>query len=261
MIELPVVPDSLSEIGQWILWAAEFVPGKDAAQKIPYSAQTRRRASTTNPRDWSSFSHCASVWRRCVWEYSGVGFVFSRADPYCGVDLDDCLDDAGNPKRWARPILERFADTYMEISPGGRGIKIWAKAALEKAVVEPAGDGSIEIYSWGRYFTVTGRRWRGAPFEIEDHQADVTEMVQRLARPHVSYETNGHWTANPQADGTIPDGRRHPFLVSLAGTLRRRHLLPNIIEATLHMVNREMCKPPKPDQEISRIARDCLKWQ
>ena len=49
--------------------------------------------------------------------------------------------------------------------------------------------------------------------------------------------------------------------MSLAGTLRRRHLLPNIIEATLHMVNQQMCKPPKLDDEISRIVKDALKWQ
>ena len=137
--------------------------------------------------------------------------MFSPDDPFAGIDLDDCLDDAGNPKPWARTVLERFADTYMEISPSGCGIKIWCKATLGKAIVEAVSDGSIEMYDRGRYFCVTGQAFRGAPLEIEDHQADVTELVQRLARPHVSYETNGHWSANPQADGTIPDGRRHRF--------------------------------------------------
>jgi len=60
---IPTVPDSLGELDQWILWSAEFVEGKSEAQKIPYSPRTQRRASTINPRDWSSFSHCASVWR------------------------------------------------------------------------------------------------------------------------------------------------------------------------------------------------------
>jgi primase-polymerase (primpol)-like protein len=258
---IPTVPDSLSELDQWILWSAEFVEGKNEAQKIPYSARTRRKASTTNPRDWSSFSHCAAVWQRCPWEYSGLGFVFSPDDPFAGIDLDDCLDDAGNLKPWARTVLERFSDTYMEVSPSGCGIKIWCKATLGKAIVEAVSDGSIELYDRGRYFCVTGQAFRGAPLEIEDHQADVTELFQRLTRSHVSYEANRHWSTNPQADGTIPDGRRHPFLVSLAGTLRRRHLLPDIIEATLHMVNREMCKPPKRDDEISKIVKDALKWQ
>jgi hypothetical protein len=270
MIELPVVPDSLGELSQWILWSYEFVPDKDDAQKIPYSARTRRKASTTNPRDWSSFSYCASVWRAYPWNYSGLGFVFTKDDPFCGIDLDDCLDDAGNPKPWAQPIVERFANTYMEVSPGGRGIKIWAKAALEKAMVEPAGDGSIEMYSWGRYFCVTGRRWRNAALEIEGHQAAVQELFQRLARPRTgSYDTNGThpargaWPVNPAADGLIHKNDRHHFLVSLAGTLRRRHVLPEIIESCLVQVNQKMLEQPTPytPQDIRKIVEDAIQWQ
>jgi len=273
---IPDVPDSLGELDQWILWSAEFVGGKSEAQKIPYSPRTQRRASTINPRDWSSFSHCVAVWQRCPWEYSGLDFVFSRADPFCGVDLDDCLDDAKNPKPWARPILERFSDTYMEVSPSGCGIKIWCKATLGKAMVEAVSDGSIEIYSWGRYFTVTGERWRGAPLEIEDHTADVAELVQRLTRPpNVTYESNrsydtngpnlarGTWPVNPAADGLIHKNDRHHFLVSLAGTLRRRHLLPEIIESCLLQVNQKMLEQPTPytPQDIRKIVEDALEWR
>jgi primase-polymerase (primpol)-like protein len=110
-MQIPTVPDSLGELDQWILWSAEFVEGKNEARKIPYSAQTRRKASTTNPRDWSSFSHCAAGWQRWPWEYSGLGFVFNPGDPFAGIDLDDCLDDVGNPKPWARAdprALQRY---------------------------------------------------------------------------------------------------------------------------------------------------------
>jgi hypothetical protein len=65
---------------------------------------------------------------------------------------------------------------------------------------------------------------------------------------------------NPDAHSRIPEGQRHTFLVSLAGTMRKRGLLPNIIEATLLMVNAQMCQPPKPEQEISKIARDSTSW-
>ena len=51
-------------------------------------------------------------------------------------------------------MLERFADTYIEVSPSGQGLKMWARGALPanlpKVVV---GSGGIEMYDRSRYFT------------------------------------------------------------------------------------------------------------
>jgi primase-polymerase (primpol)-like protein len=256
----PCLPKSLAELTRFLLWDAEFTT-EGKARKVPYRLDGRRRASTTDPRDWGSFEDACKAWRQRPW-FSGLGFVFHHMDGLVGLDLDGCLDKAGAPKEWIQPVLQRFYDTYCERSVGGEGLHVFAKGRLEKAIVAPVADGQIEMYSTGRFFCLTGDRWRDCPLEVEDHREDVRELFQRLSRPSgVSYETNGNWSVNPDSNGTIPEGQRHPFLVSLAGTLRRRHLLPNIIEATLHMVNREMCQPPKPDEEVSRIARDALKWQ
>src|SRR5450755_1713925 len=51
---------------------------------------------------------------------------FFTSRPILGIDLDKCLDADGRLKPCAQPIMERFADSYAEISPSGRGIKIWA---------------------------------------------------------------------------------------------------------------------------------------
>jgi primase-polymerase (primpol)-like protein len=263
---IPDVPDSLGELDQWILWAYEFVPGKDEAQKIPYSARTRRKCDHTDSHVWASFSYCCSVYRRFPFDFSGLGFEFTASDPHCGVDLDDCLDVDRNPKPWARPILERFADTYMEVSPSNDGIKVFCKGEVPKGIHVPVHDGAIGLYSSGRFFAVTGNRWRNAPLEIEDHSADVRELFRRL---NVSYETNGNhpgagkWAINPDVNGSIPKGQRHDFLVSLAGTLHRRRLFPEIIETCLLQVNEKMCDPPRPytDDEIRKIVKDSLTWQ
>lgn len=45
-------------------------------------------------------------------------------------DLDDCLDLEGNLKLWARGVVERFSDSYIEISPSGHGLKIWLRGEL-----------------------------------------------------------------------------------------------------------------------------------
>ena len=62
----------------------------------------------------------------------GVGLVL--AGGYCGIDLDNVLDEAGNLMQWARKIVERL-DTYSEISPSGRGLHLilFSDELLEEA--------------------------------------------------------------------------------------------------------------------------------
>jgi putative DNA primase/helicase len=162
------VPDDLAERDQWVLWRHEDRDGRST--KVPYQVGGRR-ASSTDPKTWASFEIAANEWRCASNRYAGLGFVFSSSDPFCGIDLDDALDPAGKPKPWAQALVERFCDTYMEISPSGSGVKIWVggnvPANLGGARV---GDGQIEIYDHARYFAVTGHAFRGAPLEIEDHK-------------------------------------------------------------------------------------------
>jgi len=124
----------------------------------------------------------------------------------------DSLDDEGKVKPWAQGIVERFSDSYMEISPSGRGLKIWARGRLPQNLPGArVGDGQIEIYDHGRYFTVTGRALRGAPLEIEDHQADLDALYNRLTK-----KNKKRWNLEPLEGGRIPYGRQHNTLVSIA---------------------------------------------
>jgi DNA-binding CsgD family transcriptional regulator len=54
----------------------------------------------------------------------------------------------------------------------------------------------------------------------------------------------------------IPQGKRHPTLVSLAGTMRKRGMTAQEIEAALLVVNAERCAPPLPAAQVHDIAID-----
>ncbi len=116
-----IIPDDLRERDQWVLWRYESRSG--ATAKVP-NQPGKLRASSTDPRSWSSL---AAVERELLcnpgW-YEGPGFVFSASDPFCGIDLDDCLDAAGNVKVWAQGIVGQLTDSYTEVSPSGTGLKI-----------------------------------------------------------------------------------------------------------------------------------------
>jgi putative DNA primase/helicase len=247
------VPDDLSERDQWVLWRFEDRNGRPT--KVPYQVGGRR-ASSTDPKTWASFEDVTKEWRKSDGWYSGLGFVFSALDPFCGIDLDDSLDLSGNLKPWAQGIVERFSDSYMETSPSGAGLKIWVRGTVPANLGgAKVGDGQIEIYDHARYFAVTGRRFREAPLEIEHHAADVHSLYERLTK-----RTKGSWTLQPLDGGRIPVGQQHNTLISIAGTLHRRRVCDEAIEACLQAINARQCERPGSPENIARIVRSSRRW-
>lgn len=254
---LPRPPDDLTELDQWVLWRYELVG--ERLTKVPFSINLRR-ASSTNAADWGTFEDvCAALHRNAdSFRNGGFGFVFSRADPFAGIDLDNCLGPEGVLKPWAAGIVERFSDTYMEVSPSGTGLKIWARGAIPANLggVSVVGNGSIELYDHSRYFAVTCRRFRGAPLEIAEHSSDLQALYERLTKR----QTRGSWPLQPASDGRIPYGRQHSTLVSIAGTLRARRVCDEAILQCLLAVNQYQCEKPGPRVNIERIVRSTRAW-
>jgi putative DNA primase/helicase len=150
------LPADLTELHQWVVWRYEERGGKPT--KVPVQPGRSSRASTTNPRTWSSY---ADACRALVsTEIDGIGFVFSKDDPFCGVDLDDCIaeDDTIHPA--ALDIVHRL-DSYTEISPSGRGLHIICRAEVPEGgpcrTSKTPWGGKFENYDRGRFFCVTGR--------------------------------------------------------------------------------------------------------
>jgi hypothetical protein len=247
------VPDDLRERDQWVLWRYEERNGRTT--KISYQAR-HQRASSTDARTWASFEDVMDEWRRAPNRYAGPGYVFSTNDPFCGIDLDDALDARGRTKPWAVGIVERFADTYMEISPSGTGLKIWVRGSIRANLAGVrVGDGQIEIYNHARYFAVTGRVFQAAPMEIEDHSADLRALYDHPTRHKV-----GRWTLQPLRGGRIPYGQQHNTLVSIAGTLRARLVCDEAIEACLQIINAQQCERSGPPENVARIVHSSRRW-
>src|SRR4026207_1519164 len=82
------VPDSLAELGQWIIWRYERRDGKRT--KVPYQINGSL-ASSTAPRPWCSGDEARKALQDHPKRWSGIGFVFSPGDPFFGIDLDHCL--------------------------------------------------------------------------------------------------------------------------------------------------------------------------
>lgn len=155
------VPAQLRARERWV---------RRSADKIPLRADTGRAASSTDPSTWTTYAAAARS------SYgTGLGYVLADGDDVVVLDLDHALVD-GEPKPWAREILDACPTTFAEVSPSGTGLHIWGRGRLERGRRIRRSDGAaIEAYSSGRYIAL-GHRYDQAPLKL----ADLTDVLDSL---------------------------------------------------------------------------------
>ncbi|MCD6297334.1 MAG: DUF3987 domain-containing protein [Deltaproteobacteria bacterium] len=192
-INIKKIPSEITKFSHWILWKS--VPKGNGITKIPFSV-AGGQGKTNDPSTWTSFEKALSRYK--AGEFSGIGFVFSKDDPFCGVDLDHCRNpETGEIEPWAWEIIKSF-QSYTEISPSGSGIHIICKGQLPRGGRKR---GDIEIYDRGRYFTVTGDCFDGTPQEINPAQ----EAINGLLSNHFTKETPPQACASYSSPGPSLD--------------------------------------------------------
>jgi putative DNA primase/helicase len=170
-------PQELLVLRHWVIWRYEARPGKEKPAKRPYTPGTGRPARIDVPATWGTWPQALARYQHGGW--NGLGFVFTAADPYSGVDLDACRDpQTGEVVPWAWEIVGNLA-SYIEVSPSGRGLHILVKAELPDHSGRK--HGAVEIYDHQRYFAVTGEHLAGTPATIEERQAQVEALYATLA--------------------------------------------------------------------------------
>lgn len=169
------IPDELRQYKQWILWRLEDV-GSSKPTKVPYTRNSTT-ASVTNPDDWCSFDDACLAYS--YGDYSGIGFVFTEFDPFAFIDLDDPENDQEIVNRQVK-IFKEF-DSYSEVSPSGKGLHIIIKGNIPQGRRRAA----IEIYSSGRYATMTGKVYNNKPV-VDKH--DLLNMLfdQMKGKPSIT---------------------------------------------------------------------------
>ncbi|MDO8910697.1 MAG: hypothetical protein Q8N10_00965 [Phenylobacterium sp.] len=122
-----------------------------------------RAANVSDPSTWSAFEAALSAYT--AGGFAGVGFVLDGKPVtddglvVAGVDLDK-VDDSQEASDRACDIVRDF-DAYTERSPSGHGLRIFC---LAKPLAVGVSRDGIELYTSGRYLTVTGH-------VLEDHDA------------------------------------------------------------------------------------------
>jgi len=170
------LPGELTTGQCFVCWQMQERDSKKA--KVPVSPKGGF-ARVNDPETWGTFqgavSHCEKH------GLSGIGIVLSKngGSSLVGIDLDHCIDDAGNLTPEAKEIVETL-NSYSEITPSGHGLRVFVKGEL------PAGarrKGNIEIYDDLRYLTLTGNHFKGTPRTVEARQEELIKVWGKFVSP------------------------------------------------------------------------------
>ena len=167
------IPDELKTYPNWVLW--KYVERDGKSTKVPFDPKrTWKSAKSNDPATWGTWDQVTRAYSRG--DFAGIGFQFSHS-PFFGVDFDHKPYGEGIHPR-AGELLEALG-TYTEFSPSfmgqhaiGRGqLPAWA---TNKKQLEP--DLEIEVYSEGRFFTITGEPV--FDFGITDAQEGLESLLK-----------------------------------------------------------------------------------
>ena len=226
--DLARIPTDLKALRQWILWRGEDRVdlrteevkrdrfGGVKLNKIPYNPQTERKASTTDPDTWGTFEECLVALPLALerWEQEnpdayrggGLGFVFTPTDPYGGTDTDECRNpESEEIDPWAKRVIDTL-NSYTELTPSRTGFHTLTQGQLPPGKRKK---GNIEMYSEGRFFTVTGWHLPGTPLTIEARETELANVHWAcLAQPDSANEKppeaqGGQEAQTPALDDTI----------------------------------------------------------
>jgi len=168
------IPKVLTQYQRWLCWNYEYK--NERWTKTPYSPLLDRRASSTNAATWCTFKEALSGYNRG--DYDGIGLV--PPSDMSGIDIDKCRNtETGELTPFAETIVAEM-DTYTEVSPSGRGLRIFLIGNKPEGDCRDDSRG-IEIYNGGggRYFTVTGNALQVSE-TINERQSELSELHARL---------------------------------------------------------------------------------
>lgn len=147
------IPSELKELKQWCCYRIEQRNGKTT--KLPINAYNGDYGKSNDETTWSDFK--TAIDAVDLFNCNGIGFYFK--EPYFGIDIDnvkneidDYLNDSDNGNNIVAEFVE-LMESYSEISPSGNGIHIIVKGELPEGGRRK---GNVEMYSDGRFFTMTG---------------------------------------------------------------------------------------------------------
>jgi hypothetical protein len=204
ILDINDLPIDMVQMDRWVVWAWKYVAGKPKWDKPPIDPLTGLETDATDPKNWMTCVDSARLARK---RGDGSGFQLGTADDRSGfvvLDIDHCVKD-GKVSDRAMALVLRF-NSYAEFTPTD-GIRIWIRGHKPggRCCTRKHPDEflrTVEIYSHGRYVTVTGRRLEQAPAAIAARQGALDDLYAEMFSAPVPHRDNGRKPPTKQVDVT-----------------------------------------------------------
>lgn len=235
------LPPEIVRSNRFLLWFVGERDGKPTkVPAAPWAVGHWNQADGTISENWTTFDKALE----CAKQREGYGIGIALGDGILGIDLDHCIDDAGNVSEFASRIIYRAA-SYTELSPSGRGVHILMRGKGQVKSKE------LEIYDWGRFFTLTGRRYKDSPLKLHRHDELIAELIRDAGAERPKFNVEGIF------DG-VGKGDRHPqgirYATYLIGVKKFDPL------TALHELKswNNLNQPPMPERDLERMVKNAI---
>ena len=201
----------MKQIDNWVNW--RYAEDKGRLTKIPYipssfGSDKLKGAKANDPSTWDSFENaCKNIDYR-----TGIGFEIGNTSLVC-CDLDHVVTAGGAISHKAGEIINLFSETYKEYSPSGTGIHIWMIAELPTD--HPKKKNGVELYSSGRFITMTGKSFNEAQPIKQQHEEALSLLTQYMDYKQTPTLDSAPKTETATASPASPTLTSSPSVVEL----------------------------------------------
>lgn len=150
------VPQELKQVNHWCFFKLVPDEKRKKMKKVPFNPHSGGYGASNDEQTWSDFETAVAANEK----YNGNGIGFYFKEPYVGIDLDDIAGELERYKNndYEKNMVFEFIETfksYSEISISGTGLHIIVKGKIPG---DRRRKDNVEIYSSGRFFTVSGNK-------------------------------------------------------------------------------------------------------
>ena len=193
---------ALTNYRQFILY--KLVPSSRSGKmdKLPVNPNTLEVANAHDKTIWLSYDEVVAIVKVYGQGY-GIGFVFTEADPFFFLDIDNCIDEQNKLNEIGTYLKSVFQGAAVEVSQSGKGLHIIGTTSPIKHSCKNK-DFNIELYTSGRFCALTNRDVIGNAGT--DCTAILTDTVNRYFPP-TELTTSDEWRfeAVPEWSGPLDD--------------------------------------------------------
>ena len=153
------IPLEINTQYRFCVWKGEKKENLPKSSKVPYylSGNTIKRLDIRRKELWMNLKQAQQL--KNTKPVDGIGFILIDSDIFV-LDLDDCYSpETDQLSNFAQEIVSFFKDTYIEISPSGRGLHVIGIGRLNlNGRSRSSVNKHVEAYDGSsvRYITITG---------------------------------------------------------------------------------------------------------